>query len=642
MTKRLCVLQVAPENPNPNHVELFKDKEECDFYFVTHDAPHKEGLKFCPNTRWADTRNILAADVPREYEYYAFVDYDYILRPQGSLNALEQVLEDLRAFEPAVLTYYPGNNLETPYARDEAYKNSRDYSCIPFTHAGLKIVHHSLMKWFFPMTTNFSSDIDSCHMFNIQEIPFLRHVICSHKMLYDNGYSDENADYNKDGAFTKYKMDEMWKWLRPAFKKTNLIDSYTLNELEKQDSLCIKNSMVGLFKERMPDPIKSPRNVDYFSADKIKHFFDLTHEHFINIEYSVKEQYSEINKDIKKQVENYLRNNVSFEDLKTKFDPWPAITEKINNLIDFRNITSNECVEIFQKMENNPALFIKNAQTNPLLHEYLSGKRVAFVGPAPYLNGKGKGKLIDSYDVVVRIQPEIWDVDDFGSRTDIIQSCLNSSYSPKVAKYLEATPEERYPKFIICNDTVSREVTPNYRDETFHYGNWWSVVSEYDQYLKKYGVPLAHLKNEDDTWERWALYWEVYAKPHIEKIESGLYTEYSGNFNSGYGSLNVLLSCPLKELAVFGADFYNFGIVRGIEDKYNPAYIKAQGHDGGYLGPDKILHDQLSQMMHCKNVLEKDPRFNFDEEVRPGLYSESLSKRIDMFKKLPKILHETQ
>ena len=94
-------------------------------------------------------------------------------------------------------------------------------------------------------------------------------------------------------------------------------------------------------------------------------------------------------------------------------------------------------------MENNSALFIKNAQTNPLLHEYLSGKRVAFVGPAPYLNGKGKGKLIDSYDVVVRIQPEIWDVDDFGSRTDIIQSCLNSSYSPKVAKYLEATPEER-------------------------------------------------------------------------------------------------------------------------------------------------------------------------------------------------------
>ena len=82
--------------------------------------------------------------------------------------------------------------------------------------------------------------------------------------------------------------------------------------------------------------------------------------------------------------------------------------------------------------------------------------------------------------------------------------------------------------------------------------------------------------------------------------------------------------------------------MRGIEDKYNPAYIKAQGQDGSYLGPDKILHDQISQIMHCKNVLEKDPRFKLDEEVRPGLYDQDLADRIDKFKKLPKILHTTQ
>jgi hypothetical protein len=155
-------------------------------------------------------------------------------------------------------------------------------------------------------------------------------------------------------------------------------------------------------------------------------------------------------------------------------------------------------------------------------------------------------------------------------------------------------------------------------------------------------VPLAHLKNEDESWERWALYWEVYAKPHIEKVQNNPYTFYSGNFNSGYGALNMILSCPVKELSVFGVNFYNFGVVRGIEDKYNPAYIKAQGQDGSYLGPDKILHDQISQIMHCKNVLEKDPRFKLDEEVRPGLYDQDLADRIDKFKKLPKILHTTQ
>ncbi|HAI38500.1 MAG TPA: hypothetical protein DCM40_10425, partial [Maribacter sp.] len=103
--------------------------------------------------------------------------------------------------------------------------------------------------------------------------------------------------------------------------------------------------------------------------------------------------------------------------------------------------------------------------------------------------------------------PEIWDTNDFGSRTDIVQSCLNSSYSPKVAKFLESTAIDERPKFIICNDTVATEYP--YPGS----GNWYSVVKEYNDYLKKYGVPLAHLENEDGTWERWALYWEVYAKP---------------------------------------------------------------------------------------------------------------------------------
>ena len=79
-----------------------------------------------------------------------------------------------------------------------------------------------------------------------------------------------------------------------------------------------------------------------------------------------------------------------------------------------------------------------------------------------------------------------------------------------------------------------------------------------------------------------------------------------------------------------------------MEDKYNPAYIDAQGRDGTYLGPDTMLHDQLSQIMHCKNVLEKDSRFKLDKEIKNRLHDKELAKRIDKFKKLPKILHTTQ
>ena len=292
MTKRLCVLQVTPSEPNKDHIKYFNSKELCDFYFVTHDNPHDDALQYCPNTKWADTRNILAAEVPKEYDYYAFIDYDYILRPQRNLDPLEQIIEDLDFFEPAVLTYYPGNNLETPYAKDKKYRDSKEYSCIPFTHAGLKIVHHSLMKWFFPMTTTGNSDIESCHMFNIQEIPFLRHVICSHKMIYDNGYSDLTSEYNRNAAAAKRKMDDMWLWIKPAFKQTKLINFVAINEEQKKDSLIIKRALVKMFKEKQITPERSPKNVNYFDKKLMDKFFDLNHEHFKNIDLPVKEQYS--------------------------------------------------------------------------------------------------------------------------------------------------------------------------------------------------------------------------------------------------------------------------------------------------------------------------------------------------------------
>ncbi len=636
MTKRLCVLQVTPENPNPDHVEFFKDKADCDFYFVTHDAEHPDALQYCPGTTWSETRDLLALLVPKDYDYYAFVDYDYHFRPQRSLGVLDQVLEDLE-LNPAVLTYYPGNNLQTPYATDVEYLNSRDYSCIPFTHFGLKVVHHSLMDWFFPLCTDFSVNIDACHMFNIQEIPFLKNVVCSHKMLYDNAVSDPDAIYNKDGGFSKYKMDEMWKWIRDSFKKMRLLELNSTSQQQLDDSLFVKNVFVSLMRKQSLTPEPSPPDINYYDKEKISNFFDLGHEFFINKNHGIHQQFEVLGSDFVGEVETILRREVTFERLKTKTNPWGQIVETVNAELEHRrNINMNECVEIFQTMKDNNALFIKNAQTNPDLQEYLRDKRVAFVGPAPYLCGQKKGKLIDSYDVVVRIQPEIWDTEDFGARTDIVQSCLNSSYSGKVASFLEGIPKEDYPQFIICNDTVAREYP--------HPGSnqWYSVVKEYNDYLKQYGVPLAHLENEDNSWERWALYWEVYAKPHIEMVGPSHYTYYSGNFNSGYGAMNMLLACPLKELAVFGVNFYNFGVVKTMADKYNPAYIKAQGPDGTYLGPDTMLHDQMSQIMHCRNVLDADPRFILNDEIKETLHSDAIAERIDKFKTLPKIYHTTQ
>lgn len=632
MKKRLCVLQVTPSKPNKDHVLYFKDKEKCDFYFVTHDEDNPEALKYCPNTKWCDTRNALAELVPKDYEYYAFIDYDYILRPQRGLQPLEQIIEDLE-LNPAVLTYYPGNNLETPYASDESYFNSRDYSCIPFTHFGLKVVHHSLMKWFFPLCTNFYVDVDSCHMFNIQEIPFLKNVICSHKMIYDNGNSDKNAVYNQDGAYSKYRMDQMWKWIRPSFKMNKIIDFNTNSDRQRNDSLVVKNVFVDLMRNKNITPESSPREIQYFNEKRISKVFDLEHEFFINKNKTLEEQFTKVNDELTNKVEEYIRENVTYKSLKSKDNPWIDIVKNINNKFsDYRNITTNECVEIFQKMENNDALFINNSKIDPLLNEYLKGKRVAFVGPAPYLMGLGKGKEIDEYDIVVRIQHDIQNLSDYGSKTDIIQSCLNSNYGPPIVNHLNSIDKKNHPKFIICNDTVSQQRSD---------GSWMNPLEAYGEVFKSFDIPLVTLKNDDNTWDRWALYWEIYAKSHIEK-HSNKYTMYSENFNSGYGALNFLLRYPIKELTVFGVDFYNTGLPQTNEEKYNSLYIKTYGDEGTHLGPDKVLHDQLSQMMHCRNVLMKDKRFKMDPIVAEKLLSDDLSKRLNMFSKLPKFKNNTQ
>ena len=99
---------------------------------------------------------------------------------------------------------------------------------------------------------------------------------------------------------------------------------------------------------------------------------------------------------------------------------------------------------------------------------------------------------------------------------------------------------------------------------------------------------------------------------------------------------------PIKELGVFGIDFYNCAVPQTNEEKYNEEYIKTYGNEGRSLGPSLLLHDQMSQMSHCKNVLLQDERFNLDPIVKEKLLSDEVAQRLMAFKSLPKFKHETR
>ncbi len=61
----------------------------------------------------------------------------------------------------------------------------------------------------------------------------------------------------------------------------------------------------------------------------------------------------------------------------------------------------------------------------------VSGKRVALVGPAGYLQGSEQGEWIDSFDLVVRVNRGIIEdpqsFKDIGKRTDVLYTCMAAS-----------------------------------------------------------------------------------------------------------------------------------------------------------------------------------------------------------------------
>jgi hypothetical protein len=278
-TKKLAVLQVTPENPTKKHIEMFGGQLDCEFYFVSHDVDHPDAVKFCPNTSWAETRNILVERVPKDYEYYAFVDYDYEIESLTELSILEQIISDLDHFKPAVLVPFPGDGLGGGPLRasDLKYRHSRDHSIWLFTHAGFVVVHHTLLDWFFPLVTQFDGGFSACHLFNILQIPFLKNIIVSHKFIYHNrvsGPSESNAIHHRRGLGRK-NMDKMWCWIQPAF------EIHDFSKFKKAEE--IKNYFIKICQNKQFSPkVNHSDNINYYNTHLLRSFFNPQHEYFKN------------------------------------------------------------------------------------------------------------------------------------------------------------------------------------------------------------------------------------------------------------------------------------------------------------------------------------------------------------------------
>ena len=220
-----------------------------------------------------------------------------------------------------------------------------------------------------------------------------------------------------------------------------------------------------------------------------------------------------------------------------------------------------------QTYEPVPKVGLENYVPQPMapvyqeLAEYLRGKDVAMVGPAPNLVGTGLGPEIDSFDVVCRVNNSFIINDemitDYGSRKDIL---FNSGSDLGLA--------------------ILQAVWPQ----------WQSA-----QYIMLPGIH-QHFTADHDT--------------VLEGIK-----EKKWNFlNTCLSSIRLLLEFEINSLTIYGFTFYKGG--KGYvkhQDETIKKIAEESPLNGMHYEPTGKSHQQHKQKKFFRQHIENDPRIIFVE-----------------------------
>ena len=160
-------------------------------------------------------------------------------------------------------------------------------------------------------------------------------------------------------------------------------------------------------------------------------------------------------------------------------------------------------------------------------NDLLKDKRVIIVGPSPSLVGSGKGKEIDDYDIVVRVNKgfpiEEGLQSDLGSRTDIHYHCLHT------------TP-------LCCGDVFYKEM----KDENVF------LSCPYPKYINSFYNDVTSFEKEN---KKWKLPFHCADTDYYIGVARMLGTRP----NSGTMTIMDLLSYDLKELHITGFTWFRDG-----------------------------------------------------------------------------------
>jgi len=242
-----CVLYISPNGKIPYIHETFKDS---DVYYVTYLRECAGSIGFNKGANWIYNRNDLAKKIEKKYEYYIFMDYDVVFDCGDTERKINEYLQE---YYPAIMT--PINAKKEKMVKGKIENN-------PLTNNHVKIIHHSLVDYFFPMLDRFGGFWDGAIFFATLATAFRSNIIHVHDIPC-RGMVSANYAHNKNALVGKTAMDNLFNWIKPSLGER--LQYASRGELEKNET------------KHFGEIIKSPKDVIY-TFDK--RYVDITHDIF--------------------------------------------------------------------------------------------------------------------------------------------------------------------------------------------------------------------------------------------------------------------------------------------------------------------------------------------------------------------------
>jgi hypothetical protein len=210
---------------------------------------------------------------------------------------------------------------------------------------------------------------------------------------------------------------------------------------------------------------------------------------------------------------------------------------------------------------------------------YVNNKKVIIVGPAQYLNGKGMGKFIDSYDIIVRLNNSYpikkESFADLGSRTDVLfhTGAINTTLKYAANKLglgrIETLELNKLKWFISKRNPITGG-----KAEKVMIDKLTGLIEKRKSKIRMVAIETFFLRK---------------LRAKLENTDPNMSTL----------AIMYLLQSSLKELYIIGCDFYGTG--------YNNGYT---------VSPDWLWEDSKKRLVRKDNKKPRTPKIRHDWEIQ--------------------------